>query len=117
MPDIRAISLAILLLGLATFPLCAQSIEEKVQVCATCHGDNGLPKIPEAPIIWGQHAGYLYIEMRDFKSGARKSDIMQPQVANFEKAALLAIAQYFEAKPWPRTGYQSTDADNAAGER
>ena len=95
----------------------AQTIEEWVQLCATCHGDNGLPKMPEVPIIWGQHEGYIYIELRDFKSGARKSDIMQPIVADMEKADMLALGKYFSQKEWPRTGYQMTDADRSAGVR
>jgi len=28
------------------------------------------------PVIWGEQPGYLYLQLRDFKSGARKSDIM-----------------------------------------
>src|SRR6476659_7074673 len=106
-----------MLLCIAVPHLSAQGIEGKVAACAACHGDNGLPKIPEAPILWGQQAGNLYIELRDFKSGARKSDIMQPQVANLEDADMVAIAKYFAAKPWPHTGYQASDADRTAGER
>jgi cytochrome c553 len=117
MSDLRAAVLAALFLSFAALPISAQGVEDMVQACAACHGDNGMPKIPEAPIIWGQHAGYIYVELKDFKSGARKSDIMQPLVANLKKADMLAIAEYFEAKPWPATGYQSTDADKAAGER
>src|SRR5262249_31006624 len=56
-------------------------------------------------------------ELKDFKSGARKSHIMQPIAADMEKADMLAIAEYFEAKPWPSTGYQSSDADRAVGAR
>src|SRR5438270_12835606 len=59
-------------------PLLAQSIEEKTQACAGCHGADGKPIDKTIPIIWGQQAGYLYIQLRDFKRGDRKSDIMQP---------------------------------------
>jgi cytochrome c553 len=105
------------LLSLAMHPADAQTVEERVQLCATCHGDNGLPKMPDVPIIWGQHEGYLYIELRDFKTGGRKSDIMQGIVANMEKPDMQAIAAYFSKQSWPATGYQSTDADNRAGEQ
>jgi cytochrome c553 len=111
-----AVLMVAALLSAAT-PTAAQDIEERVKLCATCHGDNGLPKLPESPIIWGQHEGYLYIEMRDFKTGARKSDIMQPIVADMDKTEMLALAAYFSKLPWPKTGYQSTDADKKAGER
>jgi cytochrome c553 len=85
-------------------PLNAQSIEEKVQVCAGCHGQNGKPVDKTIPVIWGQQQGYLYIQLRDFKRGDRKNDIMQPIVSSIERADMLAIAEYFSKKPWPDLG-------------
>src|SRR5450432_706017 len=67
-------------LNLCTTPLRAQSIEEKTAVCAGCHGADGKPVDKTIPNIWGQQAGYIYIELRDFKRGDRQSDIMQPPV-------------------------------------
>ena len=82
-------------------PLHAQSIEEKAQVCAGCHGADGKPIDKTIPTIWGQQVGYLYIELRDFKRGDRKSDIMQPIASSFERQEMLVIAEYFSKKPWP----------------
>ena len=82
-------------------PLHAQSIEEKTQVCAGCHGAAGKPVDKAIPIIWGQQAGYIYIELRDFKRGDRKNDIMQPIASSFERQEMLDIAEYFSKKPWP----------------
>ncbi len=94
-----AIALAIIFIG-AT-PSNAQSIEEKVKVCGGCHGVDGRPIDKTIPTIWGQQEGYIYIQLRDFKRGDRKSDIMQPFVSAFERDDLLAIAAYFSKKPWP----------------
>ncbi len=94
----------------------AETIEEKAQLCAACHGENGMPTNPDAPIIWGQHAGYLYIELKDFKSKNRKSEIMNGIAASLEKPDMLALAQYFEAKPWPKTGYSADAKDVAKGD-
>ena len=91
-------------LNVCTTPLHAQSIEEKTQVCAGCHGANGKPVDKTIPNIWGQHAGYIYIELRDFKRGDRKSDIMQPIVSSMERDDMQAIAEYFSKKPWPDLG-------------
>src|SRR3984893_14677678 len=91
-------------LNVCTTPLHAQSIEEKTQVCAGCHGADGKPVDKTIPNIWGQQAGYIYIELRDFKRGDRKNDIMQPIVASMERADMLAIAEYFSKKPWPDLG-------------
>ena len=82
----------------------AQSIEEKAQVCAGCHGADGKPIDKMFPIIWGQKEGYLYIQLRDFKRGDRKSDIMQPIVASLEREDMLALAAYFSSKQWPDLG-------------
>ena len=87
-----------------TTPLHAQSIEEKVQACAGCHGADGKPVDKTIPGIWGQQAGYIYIELRDFKRGDRKSDIMQPIASSMERGDMQAIAEYFSKKPWPDLG-------------
>jgi len=52
-------------------------------------------------VIWGQHQGYLYLQLRDFKSGTRKSDVMGPVAQTLERDDMLAIALYFAQKPWP----------------
>jgi len=90
--------------NVGTTPLHAQSIEDKVQVCAGCHGADGKPIDKTFPIIWGQQAGYLYIELRDFKRGDRKNDTMQPIASSMSRDDMQAIAEYFSKKPWPDLG-------------
>jgi cytochrome c553 len=97
----------------ATTPLHAQGIEEKAQVCSGCHGENGKPVDKTIPNIWGQQAGYIYIQLRDFKRGDRKSEIMQPIASTFERNDMLAIADYFSKKPWPDLGQPRAPKDVA----
>ena len=52
------------------------------------------------PVICGQNEGYIYIELRDMKKGARKNDQMAPIVENLSRDDMLALAAYFSAKPW-----------------
>ena len=78
----------------------AQSIEDKAAICSGCHGEKGLPVDKTIPSIWGQHEGYIYIQLRDYKRGDRKNEIMQAVVADLEKPDLQALAAYFAAKPW-----------------
>jgi cytochrome c553 len=92
------------LLGAGTMPAVAQGIAEKVEVCAGCHGQDGKPVDKTIPVIWGQQLGYIYIQLRDFKRGDRKSEIMQPIASSLEKDDMLAIAEYFSKKPWPDLG-------------
>jgi cytochrome c553 len=108
--------LAVVAIAAGTTAAAQDAIEEKAQLCITCHGEDGLPKDPLVPIIWGQHTGYLYIQLKDYKSGFRKHEIMNPIAAEFEKADMLALAEYFSKKQWPRTIYSSEPGDEQKGE-
>ncbi len=104
-------------MAFAIAPLRAQTLDEKiqqkVQVCSGCHGEAGKPVDKTIPNIWGQQAGYLYIQLRDFKRGDRKSEIMQPVASAFEKDDMMAIAEYFSQKPWPDLGQPRAPKDVA----
>ena len=92
----------------------AQSVDEKAQACAGCHGENGVPQLPGAPVIFGQQQGYLYLQLRDYKSGARQNDIMSPIAQSLERADMQALALYFSQKPWPDLQQPRAPADVAA---
>jgi cytochrome c553 len=92
----------------------AQSIEEKAQLCASCHGEDGIPLDKSMPIIWGQPEGYIYIELRDYKSGARKNEIMSQIAADLERQDMYDLAAYFAAKPWPKAQQPQASADQAS---
>jgi cytochrome c553 len=95
--------LASLAMVIAIIPAAApaQTIEEKAQLCAGCHGENGVPQQKSMPVIWGQHQGYSYLQLRDYKSGARKNDIMTPLAQTMERDDMMALALYFSQKRWP----------------
>jgi cytochrome c553 len=86
---------------LAASAASADDIAEKAAVCAACHGDNGVPTDKSIPVLWGQNEGYIYIELRDMKKGARKNEQMQAVVETLSRDDMLALAAYFAAKPWP----------------
>lgn len=96
----RGIFLA-LALALAPLTAAADSIEDKAGACAACHGENGVPIDKSFPVLWGLNEGYIYIQLRDMKKGARKNEQMAPIVENMPREDMLALAAYFAAKPWP----------------
>jgi cytochrome c553 len=103
------------LLSAGPRPALAQNIAEMAEVCAGCHGQHGKPIDKTIPVIWGQQTGYIYIQLRDFKRGDRKNEIMhQPIVSSFEKEDMLAIAEYFSKKPWPDLGQPRSPKDVSA---
>jgi cytochrome c553 len=94
----------------------AQTVEQKAVVCSACHGDNGVPtrQSSPVPVIWGQQLGYLFIELRDLKTGARKNDLMSPIAQSLDVADLMPLAQYFSQKPWPNLQQPPAAGDVAA---
>ena len=108
------------LIVLAALPTAADeynAISEKLELCAGCHGEKGASSNPEYPILAGQHLYYLYVQLKDFKSGFRKSEIMSPLAAELEKADMLSMAKYFSEQKWPGIGFRADPAKAAKGEK
>jgi cytochrome c553 len=90
----------------------AQAIEQKVAVCQACHLTGALQSTSVIPNIWGQSEGYIYIQLRDFKSGARNAPedaAMRGFVATMSDADMLEIAKYASTQPWPKVEPVSAD--------
>ena len=86
----------------ASFATHADEIETKAQTCVACHGAQGVPIDPKTiPVIWGQQESYLMKQLRDFRSGERKSEIMAPLARGLAEGDLRPLAAHFAAKPWP----------------
>ena len=83
--------LILLLLPSVSFAQDAAAGKEKAAVCAACHGADGNSTIPQNPILAGQTARYIYLQLRDFKEGRRKDPIMSPMAANLSKKDMLDL--------------------------
>ena len=92
-------------IGLAVIAVpahAANDIEATAQLCAACHGQNGVPSDPKTvPIIWGQEPSYLFKQMRNYRNGERDNPIMSPIAKSLAEEDLRKIASYFAAKSWP----------------
>jgi cytochrome c553 len=108
----RAVLLMLLML-MSPSALTAEGIENKAKLCATCHGEKGIPQEKTTPVIWGQNEGYLYLQLRDFKIGTRKQALMSPIAATIEKEDMLALAAYFSKLEWPNLQQPSAPKDVA----
>jgi cytochrome c553 len=73
--------------------------------CASCHGaDYNQPIDGNYPKIAGQHADYLYVALRSYKTQGnrhvgRVNPIMVTQAAQFSNAELKAMADYLATLP------------------
>jgi len=113
MLKIVACSALLVLVGFAGVSAAqAQSIEQKAAVCKACHVSGTMQNTSVIPNIWGQSEGYTYIQLRDFKSGARNAPedaAMRGFVAAMSDADMLEMAKYASTQPWPKVEPLSTD--------
>lgn len=93
------------------------ALRETIEACAGCHGDRGASKEDAFPILAGQELYYLYVQMKDFNSGLRKNEIMQPVLADLKKQDLFALAKYFSEQKWPNIGFKGDPERVLNGER
>lgn len=94
----------------------AQNIEagaKKAQVCFACHGPNGNSADAKFPILAGQTARYLYLQVRDFKEGRRSEPTMEPFVKDLSREDMFDLAAFFAAQR-PRIPAFKVDEERAA---
>ena len=84
-----------LLLPVSAFAQDAAAGKEKAVVCGACHGADGNSTIPQNPILAGQNARYIYLQLRDFNKQRRQDPLMSPMAANLSAKDMLDLAAYF----------------------
>lgn len=68
------------------------------QVCAACHAVDGSRGSPANPILAGQHPDYIVKQLNEFKSGKRKSPIMQGFASALSEADMKNVAAFYATK-------------------
>lgn len=94
----------------------AQDVKQLIAACGACHPASNVPANSVNPIIWGQNAGYVYLQLRDFKLARRASEsdtAMHALTQAMTDAEMLAIAEYAATQPWPKSQDKTTPPTDA----
>ncbi|MBB5500851.1 cytochrome c553 [Paraburkholderia sp. MM5384-R2] len=95
----------------------AEAGKAKAQVCVACHGPMGNSTNPDYPILAGQTARYLYLELKDFKQGRRSDPRMSPMAANLSSEDMQDLADYFAAQKPVSVPFNADGASIQAGSK
>ncbi|MGF6640579.1 c-type cytochrome [Paraburkholderia sp. MM6662-R1] len=95
----------------------AEAGKAKAQVCVACHGPMGNSTNPDYPILAGQTARYLYLELKDFKQGRRSDPRMSPMAANLSSEDMQDLADYFAAQKPVSVPFNADGASIEAGRK
>ncbi len=69
------------------------------EVCASCHGLDGVSPAPNFPHIGGQYRSYLEKALKDYKSGNRTDPVMSGMAAVLSNEDIENLAFYYSTLP------------------
>lgn len=76
----------------------AVTLEQRLTLCATCHTADGNSIIPDNPVLAGQSRMYLLQQLKDFKSGSRKSAVMNGIITVVDESEFKGLADHFASQ-------------------
>lgn len=86
--------------GLLALPAAAQDVQagrQRAQACAVCHGPVGLSTAPDAPHLAGQPALYLAAQLRAYRSGTRRHEVMNVMARGLTDDDIAVLAAWYSA--------------------
>lgn len=111
----RAVRLAALLGLLASAGAGAATLEERLAVCATCHGEKGIAARPDVPSLAGQPVLFTQIQLFLFREGQRVNAEMTPMAQGLTDEELTALAEWYARQQPPAATAAPDPALDARG--
>jgi len=72
--------------------------KQKAGMCAGCHGEDGNTLDVNNPRLAGQHESYLIKALKEYKSGARKSPVMNGMAGMLDDSDIVDVAAYYASQ-------------------
>src|ERR1700681_2248579 len=91
--------------------------KEKAELCAGCHGDNGISQTENIPSLAGQPDQFIQWQLVFFRGGSRKNEQMQPIAEAIGNEDVRALGAYFASltPPKPTTADDNPDLSKKGG--
>lgn len=93
-------SAAALLIAVVPPGAAAQDVaagRRKAVACQACHGLDGIAKLPDAPNLAAQPASYLERELRAYRAGTRRNEVMAVAAKALSDADIQDLSAYYSA--------------------
>jgi cytochrome c553 len=72
------------------------------EICAACHGENGISQMENVPSLAGQLDQYIQWQLVYFRAGSRKNEQMQPVVEQLNNEDIRNLGAYFASLTPPK---------------
>ena len=77
--------------------------KKKAELCATCHGENGISQMENIPSLAGQPDQFIQWQLVFFRAGSRKNEQMRPIVEQLDNEDIRNLGAYFASLTPPKT--------------
>ena len=86
------------------------AIKDKLELCAACHGQNGISQTENIPSLAAQPDQFIQWQLVFFRAGTRKNEQMQPIVEQLNNDDIRNLGAYF-ATLTPAAGAKDDNPD------
>jgi cytochrome c553 len=106
------LALGIVLVGAVTANAAdLEAGKKKAEVCAGCHGENGISQMENVPSLAGQPDQFIQWQLVFFRSGTRKNEQMQPIVEQIDNNDIRNLGAYFASLTPPKATQPDDNPD------
>ena len=84
---------------------------KKAELCAGCHGENGISQMENIPSLAGQPDQFIQWQLVFFRSGSRKNEQMQPIVEQIDNEDIRNLGAYFASLTPPKAAQPDDNPD------
>lgn len=87
----------------------------KAAICVACHGALGKSTQSAFPVLAGQTARYMYVQLRDFQEGRRSDPLMSPIAVGLTRDEMRELTDYFARQKPPVQPFVADEAKARLG--
>ena len=79
-----------------------EAAKKKAEICAGCHGENGISQMEGVPSLAGQPDQFIQWQLVFFRAGSRKNEQMQSIVEQLDNTDIRNLGAYFASLAPPK---------------
>jgi cytochrome c553 len=88
-----------------------EAARKKAELCAGCHGENGISQMENIPSLAGQPDQFLQWQLVFFRGGSRKNEQMQPIAEQIDNDDIRNLGAYFASLTPPKAAQPDDNPD------
>jgi cytochrome c553 len=88
-----------------------EAAKKKAELCASCHGENGISQMEGVPSLAGQPDQFIQWQLVFFRAGSRKNEQMQPIVEQLDNNDIRNLGAYFASLAPPKATQPDDNPD------